>query len=334
MNNKEIKSFIRENRQQLRRGSFVFEDNFIYLETPKAACSTMKYILCELAGRPASPDKSIYYESSKEMAIHYFSVHRFRSLPDLSTNEISRYLNEDKLLKVCTIRSPYSRIASTWADKIRQAEPQYIEKIIEINKSNGRPHGNPSFTEFLRWLSIDKKHLYQDPHWAPMSSFLFPEEIKYSHIIRTENIAEGLQNFLNDARISASADTLLRKYRKNESLPYNWKDFYTPETKSIVENLYAKDFDIFGYDHNSSLATPRTEYKPTESERLVLDLEKRAIESISSRNQVIYNLIKKHPIDTLISRAHIAILRIILNKKISIQNKFREFINRNSSAVR
>ena len=327
MNQKDLITFIRDNRQKLRRGSFVFEDRFIYLETPKAACSTMKYILCELAGRPANPSKSIYYESSKEMSIHYYSVHRFRSLPDLSTKDAERFFNDKSALRVCTIRNPYSRIASTWAHKIRQGEPQYVETIITINKENGRTSGNPTFLEFLKWLSLSDKNLYQDPHWAPMSSFLFPETIKYTHLIRTENMAEELQQFLDDAEISASAERLLKKYKINESLPYSWKDAYTPEAKQIVENLYSKDFQTFGYNHEASLAKPRIKESLTETERFALELENKAIESISNRNFVIYQLIKKHPIETLISRIYIATLRLATNTKIATQRRLCGFKN-------
>ena len=293
-------------KNRIRYGSFVGDKlNYLYMETPKAACSTMKHLLMDLEGRQYVP-QHIGYESSAFMAVHARNIHQFKHLFDLDSNARCIFLTSPDVVRFCVVRNPYARLVSAWADKIRQREPNYARLWKIIGQHFGRKSAEtcPSFSDFVCWIR-DKQDIFRcNHHWRAMTALLLPEIISYTHVLRTEQLTQELQTVLDLIAPGRRADYLLEKFKTNESLPLDWKSQYDEKTASLVWELYHKDFECYAYDKDS--------WKKTDSEESIDELKNRliklecaALAAIQTRNDLIFNLTQHLKSSTLQSKEEI-----------------------------
>ena len=111
--------------KRLRYASFVSNKHrIVYVETPKNACTPLKWILARIHDRDV-PLVHYPLETSLEMCIHYRDHHPLPALTDFSESEVRKILKHYRL--VCVVRNPFTRLVSAWANKIRLREPGYGE---------------------------------------------------------------------------------------------------------------------------------------------------------------------------------------------------------------
>ncbi len=126
-----------------------------------------------------------------------------------------------------------------------------------------------------------------------MSWLLLPDLMCYTHLIRTESLAEDLGQVIADIAPGRNAESLLAKYTLNESLPLpDWRSHYDEEIAGLVYNYYREDFERFGYAEDSW----RPEAKSASHDLSILTrqlgaLENRALEAIRARNDLISSLV-------------------------------------------
>lgn len=285
--------------KRLAYGSFVGDQlNYVFLETPKAACSTMKWVIAALENRQIQ-QKQVGQESNPAMVIHTRSSHRIKNLMQLTPTERLRLLTLPDLVRFCVVRNPYARIASAWADKIRQKEPGYAGVWVSVaDFIGGDPAQCPNFTDFVRWVTKTQHPRACNPHWRSMVNLLFPDLINYSHVLHTENLVDELQPLLNQIAPHHDAKSLLIKYRTNESLPIEWQAYYDEETAALVAEYYKDDFERYGYSLTSWERKTKNQNAADELQLLrerLNQYEKSALTAIRHRNEVIAELIKfKH----------------------------------------
>lgn len=65
-------------------------------------------------------------------------------------------------------------------------------------------------------------------------------------VFRTEDQIAQLQTVLQD-RIGRDVLTGSIGYRNAAPRQYQWREMYTPDTRAMVEDLYADDFARWGY---------------------------------------------------------------------------------------
>jgi hypothetical protein len=271
--------------------------NLLYVETPKCACSTMKNIMCYLDG-VVPPRKHVGKESSFAMAIHNRGVNPVKNLD--SVGDVDAYLNRPDAVRFCIVRNPYARLASAWADKIRQREPGYKNVWKKINIFHAKPMSEqlscPSFKEFVLWVVNAQNPQNCNIHWRAMHKLLHPDLMNYTHVLKTENFVSGFQEVLDAANIDESAEELLSTYRTNESLPIVWKALYTEELANLVYSHYQNDFDIYGYDRDSWQANEieNDNKKFAELEKKYRKLYSSSIDAVRNRNDVIEYLVETH----------------------------------------
>lgn len=263
------------------------EKDYMYVETPKAACSTMKNIFFSLNNIEYKAIQT-GWESTLSMSIHSRKKNNSQDLFSLTEStdivDINKCLTELKSV-FCVVRNPYARLASAWADKIRQCEPGYSEiwKRINLYKSK-KLNECPSFSDFVDWIDEKVNLKTCNPHWRPMHDLLLIDVINYTDILKTETLSEDFQKVLNKIKIdNINAKDLLNSHTMNESLPINWVELYNPDLAEKVYNIYKKDFDIFGYSKDSWLQNNKKDLS---------NIQEMAIESIRKRNATIESLIK------------------------------------------
>jgi len=289
---------IQEVEKRLFFGSYVGDNlNYVFVATPKAACSTMKWILVDLENRHVAL-KHYGKQSRREMIIHARN-HSIKNLMQVTDAERVKLLTDKNAVRFCVVRNPYARFVSAWADKIRQKEPNFgnVWKSI-ADYFDTDPKLCPTFAQFARWVVETQQAEYCNNHWRSMSHLLLPDLLRYTHVLHTENLEVELDAVLKIIAPSRNAAELLKKHRINESLPIDWQSCYDEETAKLVAKFYQEDFKRFAYPSDSWKNKYHTRSLSEEIIALhdrLAKYETAALDAIRARNDVIFELTQKKP---------------------------------------
>jgi hypothetical protein len=231
----------------LRYRTFVsVAKRYMYVEVPKAACTAMKWLLHGLENGPA-PLKFSLYETRRDMFIHARENVPLPSLVDLD-NETQKYILESPdVLRMTVVRNPYTRTVSTWRNKVLLCEPGGFDRVYIETKGRAPEPGTKSMIslhEFARYLATDR-NLTSSTHWSPQTDHTFFRAFRYSHVGRTEHLAETLRRFQDHLGRAEP----LEFERRNASMPLGHVA-YDSELAALISQLYQQDFETFDYDPN------------------------------------------------------------------------------------
>ena len=240
---------------RLRYGSFVCsEHRLFYMETPKAACTAVKWILAHVTGFDR-PCVWVDGRPQLEMCIHQRSYHPLPSLLDINERDADEILFGGGYLRFCVVRNPYSRLLSCWSNKIRQGDPLFLPVNLEVNRFCGREtDANPcAFREFAQWVLATNDPLTCDVHWRAQKRLLLPDLVPYDRVMRAERLGGELADlFASNASLRAfDAGELLRRYNFNKSLPLAGEPLFDEDLAARVFEFYKDDFTTYGYDVDS-----------------------------------------------------------------------------------
>lgn len=147
-----------------------------------------------------------------------------------------------------TVRHPYSRAYSLWRMACNQ-------RTLYLQNPNKHPamqpwgrwyrRGEPTFDEFL-WQKVKGGPLLANFRMQWRCSWhleQMPKEIS-AVVVRLENFYEDLQ------QVEPLRDSLHHVVHANKTLdksPKHWAEAVTPERAERIRELWAEDFDRFGY---------------------------------------------------------------------------------------
>lgn len=276
-------------RSRMRYASFVStKRKLLYVETPKAACSSLKWVMAALDG-PLPTPVAKGGETQPEMAIHYRDVHPLPAVTELPPETGKGILLSGAYRRFCVVRNPYTRLLAAWSNKIRQIEPGYAADCAEIHRFHGRSerHDAPSFRDFALWVVASNPDTC-NPHWRAQTKLLYPQIVPYDFVLKTETLADGLQAVFDAGAETKALDAraLLERFRHNESLPFDQSGMFDEELAAKVAAHYAEDFTAYGYDVESWRSVAK---KPPTFEAL----EAAALAAIQHRNRVIEEMAEK-----------------------------------------
>lgn len=211
---------------------------FVYVETPKVGCTTVKASIQQAEG-----------VTGRAGAGHQ-QVHDKDRSPLLSPSDDFRlflaYLRAPDVLRFTFVRNPYSRLLSGYLQKI-----SLCSGTLEREGRSGRcrklklpEHDEVSFGEFVRAVVSRSPHLL-DMHWRPQILLTLPDLIDYSFVGRFERFAADLSQVWDRLGIDRGM-TVARQEHRTET-EERLQEYYTPEIQSIVYSAYARDFETFGY---------------------------------------------------------------------------------------
>lgn len=215
---------------------------FLYVETPKVACSSVKKTLqkIELKGKGISiPDK-----------VHDKKTSPLLSPSDLKSKELLEVLHSKKYFRFSFVRNPYTRIVSSFLEKV-DTEHLGNRTYFRNNLGFGLKE-KVSFTDFLKVISKQKIN-QMDIHWCPQTNLLGFEKMTYSFIGRFENFGNDLEyvaiKILKDEAINTSQFLeTARRHSVNANSRLN--NFITDEAIKYIQKIYADDFKHFNYSTN------------------------------------------------------------------------------------
>lgn len=207
---------------------------FIYVETPKVACTTIKRVL-----QQAETGGGCVYEKPGD-------VHNRQRSPLLSPKvdmlAFASAMHDKEYFRFCFVRNPFTRALSCYLDKMVKNQFERKRLAPKLGLSPGNP---PSFTYFLHAVAEQKEEEF-DIHWAPQTYLLRPNRVRYSFIGRFELFREQFRLVCKKLGITEYADDMPNTWHAtnaNEKV----KDFLGKQEIELIHRTYEYDFRNFGY---------------------------------------------------------------------------------------
>lgn len=147
------------------------------------------------------------------------------------------------------VRSPYSRALSSFLFKFG-----YYQKVAMGKYGREFEITPEGFRDFLLWLKDGA--LSRDLHWdLQVNSLALPVEV-FTDIIHAERYEAEMRSFLGRTRLGPAGATTalnfdeLRKMGSPHATRAQDKrdTFFTPATRKLVDEIFAADFNAFGYE--------------------------------------------------------------------------------------
>lgn len=300
---------------RLAYGSFVsIPHKILYLETPKAACTTVKMLLRSLCDAPpiryaiGPVHDPPLHETRRDMFIHVRSNVPLPSLLDLDDRTQKEVLTSPAYFRFAIVRNPYARLVSAWRNKVLYCEPGY-EYMYEDVYGTSPPIDDKqvvSFRQFIDVIGRERNLNDCNPHWRRQTALLFMPGIQYAHIGKLEELPTTLQ--LLRAHIGAATVSDLEGRNTSSSEPA--PNAMAAEVAAQIFDLYEQDFETFGYSRDSW----RNLRESTEIPTVVRS--QRLHDELIERNLIISHLYQQY--DTVyrfsLRRARDAIRRILARR--------------------
>lgn len=242
------------------------ERGYLYFEVPKAACTSMKWLIHSLEQLPPiRPFVGNIRGVRRDMFVHARKQFRMPSLVDLDDKTQERVLTDPAFLRFTVVRNPYTRLVSAWFDKVQMCHPGY-EYVHRALGRTPNPHRPLPLSEFVRYLgSIDLTQC--DHHWRLQSEHLFLRAIDFNLVGRLEHLNEAVAKFCEHTGFAIPP----REAKNASSAP----NVELEENLALeISRLYEPDFLALGYSPNDLARSSRD---TTDSDGLLEELRERNI---------------------------------------------------------
>jgi len=213
---------------------------YLYLETPKVACSTIKSCLQKME----LGDINFHRED-------FEAIHKREFSPLLKASQIGNLdnlISKSEIFKFCFVRNPYTRILSAYLDKIVKCKPAKANILKAMGHDSSNLNTSVNFKEFITTI-YSQNIAEMDPHWRIQYFQTCQKSIPFDYIGRLEtfnkdfnqilsilNNANPCLYFTSEQRHSTNSNKLLSKY-------------YTPSLQAMIREKFSADFNYFNYSH-------------------------------------------------------------------------------------
>ena len=222
---------------------------YLFVETPKAGCSTIKSILQKM--ELDRPD----FVRNEARDLHYREFSPL--LRPAQVGSFEQFVGRPDIFKFCFTRNPYSRLLSAYLEKICQNKPPKQNILQHLGYDPNDIQRNISFAEFVRGV-CSQAPIQMNPHWRIQFYQTFRAHIDYDFIGSVENFSHDLPQAL--ARIRPDFNDFVAD-EKRHATGSNQKlaEHFTAELVDAVRKTFALDFEHFGHqaDFDRYLSQPQ-----------------------------------------------------------------------------
>jgi len=236
---------------------FIFKSGIVWCNVFKSASTSVLHMLGLLDGIPMKKLRSMNPIVSDMRNI--YGRPTLEQILILSKNQ--------KNIVFIVKRHPFKRLLSGYKDKILTIHKNhYFYKIAQkiLEKYRGLPQrkfreyddkdARPSFSEFIEYVLDNYEETKEiDMHWAPVVEFCSVCDVQYTHVLDFENLSEEFEQMKNSMKVLQERKLNYIHENVNSKSPSSLKNIQEnlqslrPEIYDRLQNLYKKDFKVFGY---------------------------------------------------------------------------------------
>lgn len=212
--------------------------NYLYVETPKVACSSIKVSLQRM-----ELDLPDFHREDFE------DIHNRNFSPLLKPSQLGSFtdfIDKPNLFKFCFSRNPYTRTLSAYLDKIKSNKPPKQEILLHLGKDISALKTEVSFAEFVE-VVCNQPISNMNPHWRIQYYQTFQDSIKYDFIGKVENFDRDFE-FVLKSLCQNYKKYLTKEIRHASRAKDLLQQYYTPPLIKKIQEKFALDFDYFQYD--------------------------------------------------------------------------------------
>lgn len=214
------------------------EHKFIYLKTRKTASTSVEGVLellCTPKGhvpehKQAELKTDIGYVAGRaggQKPTDFLQAHS-------TANEVRNKLGNgifESYRKVYTVRNPFDKVVSWFWHVMPEETNDRLSQDFDATR-----------VLFNDWLQM-RPNLPIDLQYYKTKQGFFE-----AHVIRYENITEGIRQFADALRTDIDLSTMPAwKSQVRAHKERSFDDYYQPKTRDIVRKLFAHDFETFNY---------------------------------------------------------------------------------------
>ena len=160
-------------------------------------------------------------------------------------------------LTFCFVRNPYTRVLSAYLDKFGANLERRILFMKELGIEDPGPSPEISFAEFLE-LAAKQEAGAMNAHWRPQSYHLIDDDIRYDMIGRFETFSRDFTDILARIDVEISKFFVAADEHKTGVEASFAKHYSDPLCGRLVRQMYAEDFERFGYSEDLARALSNT----------------------------------------------------------------------------
>ena len=222
----------------------------VYIPIAKAANSTMKILITDQSQfdrilaeyRKLTNYERQQYGSNSDALIHLIELN---GRPGVS--RLMRFqLTPAELAKGCrrcftVVRNPVDRFKSAWSNKVLEKQPGLTESLAQFYSRHEDDYY--SIDDLIRYIR-ETPPQFLDDHVCPMWSLCGEGRIPLEMIGRVESLASDVNAFAEAGLITRESANRIDVYNRSKSEAVE----LTRKQEFEIRNLYARDFEVFGYD--------------------------------------------------------------------------------------
>lgn len=150
--------------------------------------------------------------------------------------------------KFLIVRNPYDRTLSAYLSKVVKRYPKLkAEHPLKCDAASSDRNTPPDFESFCKYLSAGG--LRTDPHWRPQHDYLVLPIADYDFVARLETIDDDFPRIVERIAPWRTERTLVREDAPHRTSATSKRaQFYSNAAYAIVAELFARDFEVLGYD--------------------------------------------------------------------------------------
>ena len=229
------------------------EHKVVYVSAAKVACTTLKWMVADLAGEDHDDITSVASGmQSRLMTIHpgRSRLRHVTAVHTMPAEEVAEISPENGWFVFGALRDPWTRLWSAWQSKFLVRANRYVRNYRDDEffprvpeRASDVVEDFRRFVELRPWVTDDR--LVEDLHFRPQVRALQPEKIPFTRIYDLTDFGSMTADL--HAHLQARGqDKELYVPRANETpLPLT-REVMADGVKEAIEELYREDFDAFG----------------------------------------------------------------------------------------
>jgi len=148
------------------------------------------------------------------------------------------------------VRNPFDRVVSQYLYRLRIFEPA-TENPPWPQHPDGTPHAFPTFDQFV--ATVDRiaqqakegrfpLHSIMGNHLLGQHEYVQYSDITIKNVFRYENFQEDIKKVMDILNLKSKVGHFKKSNRNKD-----YRVYYSPASRNLMEFMYAEDLKLFGY---------------------------------------------------------------------------------------